>query len=97
MTPLVEVKWVFRRWYIFAFTAINTVGVGVIIAKVNDPSALKWIALGLISANMVMALLYIAGASGTDIARVVAAARSGAEPPDDPPQSETPPQDGNQQ
>lgn len=84
-SPLVEVKWIFRRWYIFAFTAINTVGVSVIIAKVNDPSALKWIALGLISANMIMALLYISGATTTDIARVVAAARSGAEPPGDPP------------
>jgi len=91
MTPPIEVKWVFRRWYIFAFTAINTIGVGVTISKVSDPSALKWIALGLISANMVMALLYIAGASGTDIARVVAAARSGTEPPDDPPET---PKDG---
>lgn len=85
MKPMVEVKWLFRRWYIFAFTILNTIGVGVIIAKVDEPVSLKWIALGLISANMVMALLYIAGASGTDIARVVAAARSGAEPPEDPP------------
>ena len=81
--PAAEVKWFFRRWYIFAFTAVDTLGVGAIIWKVDDPSALKWIALGLISFNMVMALLYIAGASGTDIARLFAAARSGKEPPED--------------
>lgn len=80
MKPMVEVKWLFRRWYIFAFTILNTVGVGVIIAKVDEPVSLKWIALGLISANMVMALLYISGATATDIAKVVAAARGGDQP-----------------
>lgn len=83
MSPPVEVKWLYRRWFIFAFTALNSIGVGVIIYKLSDPTALKWIGLGLISGNMVMALLYIAGASGTDIARVVAAARSGTEPPEE--------------
>jgi len=91
MSPPIEIKWFWRRVFTFAFTALNTLGVAVIIAKLSDPSALKWVALGLISANMVMALLYIAGASGTDIARVVAAARSGTEPPDDPPET---PKDG---
>jgi len=32
MKPLVEVKWLFRRWYVFAFTIANTAGVAAIIS-----------------------------------------------------------------
>lgn len=90
MSPPVEIKWFWRRWFVFGFTAVNCIGVAAVIWKLSDPMALKWVGLGLISSNMVLALLYIAGASGTDIARVVAAARSGTEPPEDKPDKDSP-------
>ena len=79
MAETVEVRWLWRRIYAYAATLANSAGVGAIIWRLNDPEALKWLGLALIGANIIMATLYLAGATVTDWAKLAAAARrSGA-------------------
>lgn len=73
--PPVEVRWLWRRIYTYAVTLLNSCGLVAIIWRLNDPGALKWIGLALIAANVVMATLYLAGATVTDWAKLAAAAR----------------------
>jgi hypothetical protein len=75
MPRTVEVRWLFRRIYTYAATLLNSAGLGAIIWRLHDPSALTWLGLALIGANVVMATLYLAGATVTDWAKLVAAAR----------------------
>ncbi|ODT85575.1 hypothetical protein [Phenylobacterium sp. SCN 70-31] len=75
MTPPIEVRWLWRRIYTYAATLMNSAGVGAIVWKLDDPGALKWLGLALIAANVVMATLYLAGATVTDWAKLAAAAR----------------------
>ena len=85
MTPPPEISWKFRRRFAFGFTVLNSGFVAAIIWKLTDPSALKWIGVCLIGSNVILAALYMAGATGTELARIFAAGRSGAEPPPQPP------------
>jgi len=66
---------VFRRIYTYVATVLNSAGVGAIIWRIDDPQALKWIGLALIGANVILATLYLAGATVTDWAKLAAAAR----------------------
>jgi hypothetical protein len=75
MSPPVEVRWLWRRIYTYAATLLNSAGVGAIVWRLDDPAALKWLGLALIAANVVMATLYLAGATVTDWAKLAAAAR----------------------
>ena len=75
MSPPVEVRWLWRRIYAYAATVLNSAGLGLIILRLDDPGALKWLGLALIGANIVMATLYMAGATVTDWAKLAAAAR----------------------
>jgi hypothetical protein len=75
MSPPVEVRWLWRRVYAYAATLLNSAGVGAVIWRVHDPGALMWLGLGLVGANVVMATLYLAGATVTDWAKLAAAAR----------------------
>jgi hypothetical protein len=68
-----ERGWLWRRSYTYAATAVNLLFVGFVIWKLNDPSALKWIAMALIVSNIVMAGLYLAGASVLDYAKLAGA------------------------
>ncbi len=79
MAGTVEVRWLWRRIYAYAASLLNSAGVGAIIWRLNDPEALKWLGLALIAANVVMATLYLAGATVTDWAKLAAAARRGAD------------------
>ncbi|MGH6909337.1 MAG: hypothetical protein ACREEG_04050 [Phenylobacterium sp.] len=56
-------------------TLLNSIGLSAIIWRLDDPSALRWLGLALIGANVVMATLYLAGATVTDWAKLAAAAR----------------------
>lgn len=78
MHPPVEVRWLYRRIYTYVVTVLNCAGVGAIVWRLHDPSALKWLGLALIGANVVTATLYLAGATVTDWAKLVHAARSTA-------------------
>lgn len=75
MSQIVEVRWLWRRIYACAATLLNSAGVAAIIWRLNDPDALKWLGLALVGANVVMATLYLAGATVTDWAKLAAAAR----------------------
>jgi hypothetical protein len=75
MSSTVEVRWLWRRIYAYAATVLNSAGVAAIIWRLDDPQALKWLGLGLVSANVIMATLYLAGATVTDWAKLAAAAR----------------------
>lgn len=69
--PLPEPSFKWRRLLTFAVVAVNSAGVAWIIAKVDDARALMWIGLALILSNVVFAVLYMAGASAADLARIV--------------------------
>jgi hypothetical protein len=75
MSSTTEVRWLWRRVYTYAATVLNSAGVTAIIWRLNDPDALKWLGLALVGANVVMATLYLAGATVTDWAKLAAAAR----------------------
>jgi hypothetical protein len=79
MSPPVEVRWFWRRVYTYAVTVLNCAGVGGIVWRLDDPQTLKWLGLALIGANVVVATLYLAGATVTDWAKLAAAARHAAE------------------
>ena len=74
-----------RRLLTFATVAVNLAGVAWIILKVEDARSLMWIALALVLSNVVFAVLYMAGASAIDLARIVQSAaivRGGQAPKD---------------
>jgi len=78
MSPPIEVRWLWRRIYTYAVTVLNAAGLGVIVCRVDSAEALKWLGLALIGANVVLATLYLAGATVTDWAKLAHAARSPA-------------------
>lgn len=77
--PPIEVRWLYRRIYTYATTLLNSCAVTAIVLRLDDPPALKWIGLALIAANVVMATLYLAGATVTDWAKLASAARRARE------------------
>lgn len=70
-----EPKFGWRRTYAFTALGLNALGVGAIIWKLDDPTALKWIGLALVASNLAVAALYIAGASMSDWALLTKAWR----------------------
>jgi uncharacterized membrane protein YfcA len=74
-----EVQWFWRRLFTFLFVGINTATVGWIVLKIDDPDALKWIGLGLIFANIMLAFVYMAGATLVDLTRLKSEAIKTAE------------------
>ena len=73
--PPVEVRWLWRRIYTYVTTVLNSAGIVAIICRLEDPAALKWLGLVLVGANVVLATLYLAGATVTDWAKLAAGAR----------------------
>ncbi len=73
--PPVEVRWLWRRVYTYSATLLNSVGIVAIVVRINDAQALKWLGLALIGSNVVVATLYLAGATVTDWAKLAQAAR----------------------
>jgi hypothetical protein len=65
-----EVQWFWRRLFTFLFTSVNSLAVAVIVWKIDEPNALKWIGLGLIFANIMLAFVYMAGATLVDLTRI---------------------------
>ncbi len=65
-----EVQWFWRRLFTFLFTSVNSLAVAAIVWKIDDPGALKWIGLGLIFANIMLAFVYMAGATLVDLTRI---------------------------
>ena len=73
--PPIEVRWLYRRLFTYGSALVNSVGVMAVIWRLEDATALKWIGLALIAANVVLGGLYLAGATVTDWAKLAAAAR----------------------
>ncbi len=65
-----EVQWFWRRLFTFLFTSVNSLAVAAIVWKIDEPNALKWIGLGLIFANIMLAFVYMAGATLVDLTRL---------------------------
>ena len=78
MSPPIEVRWLWRRIYTYGATLLNSAGVAGVVWRLHDAQALKWIALALVGANVVLATLYLAGATVTDWAKLAHAARTTA-------------------
>lgn len=70
--PAPEQSWTFRRIFAYAATAINSLLLAAIVWKLKDPDALRWVALALVASNVVMAGIYLAGASVVDYAKLAA-------------------------
>lgn len=68
-----EIKFTWRRIYAFSTLILSTILLGLIIAKLVDPSALKWVALGILADRVIVAGFYLGGASLVDYARLAAA------------------------
>lgn len=73
----IEVKWFWRRVVTIGVLLIAFALLGAIIWRLTEPTALKWIALGLLAVVALAHTIYLTGATVTDWARVVAAARPG--------------------
>ena len=67
-----EIKFTWRRIYAFSTLILTTILVGMVIAKLVDPDALKWVAIGLLADRVIVAGFYLGGASLVDWARLAA-------------------------
>lgn len=76
-----EVSFKWRRIYTFTLGGLTAIGVGVVIAKLTDADALKWVALALVAQNVVVMGFYMAGASLVDWAKLAAGWRGSPSPP----------------
>jgi hypothetical protein len=76
--PPVEVTWLWRRVFTYLASLTNAGLLAAVIVKVKDPQGLAALGLALVAANVVLATLYLAGATVTDWARIAGAARGGA-------------------
>ncbi|MFN7264460.1 MAG: hypothetical protein ACK5T5_05955 [Phenylobacterium sp.] len=76
--PPVEITWLWRRIFTYLASLVNAGLLAAVIAKVKDPQGLAALGLALVAANVVLATLYLAGATVTDWARIAGAARGGA-------------------
>ena len=79
-----EVSFKWRRIYTFAVGIMTSIAIGIIIAKITDADALKWIAMSLVAQNVIVMGFYMAGASLVDWAHLAAGWRSGREPGSEP-------------
>ena len=76
-----EVSFKWRRIYTFTLGGLTAIGVGVVIAKLTDADALKWVAIALVAQNVVVMGFYMAGASLVDWAKLAAGWRGSPSPP----------------
>lgn len=73
--PPVEITWLWRRVFTYLASLANAGLLAAVIVKVRDPRGLAALGLSLVAANVVLATLYLAGATVTDWARIAGAAR----------------------
>jgi hypothetical protein len=76
--PPVEITWLWRRIFTYLASLVNAGLLAAVIAKVKEPQGLAALGLALVAANVVLATLYLAGATVTDWARIAGAARGEA-------------------
>ncbi len=78
---LPEVTWTYRRVFAYGRTIIFSALLAYLCVKIRDEGTLRTIALSLLGLKLVDALLYMCGATATDITRLFKAVRYGRRPP----------------
>lgn len=68
-----EQSWTFRRYFTYALTSANTIGVGVTLWKLQTASDLRTVALALIALNALLATYYLIGPTAEHIVAVARA------------------------
>ncbi|HUO23683.1 MAG TPA: hypothetical protein VMU59_14295 [Caulobacteraceae bacterium] len=71
-----EVSWVWRRVYAFALTALMCALLYLLVARVQDAETLRYLATGLLLVIVLLVLVYVVGATVTDLRRLGAAVES---------------------
>ena len=72
--PLPEPHFRWRRILTYGAVAVNSGLTGWAFYKMDDARSLMWVALALILSNVMFALLYMGGASASDLARILKSA-----------------------
>jgi hypothetical protein len=70
--PLPEPSFHWRRWVTIGYVSVTLALLAGIVWKLSDGGPLRDIALALIGSQAFFALLYMGGASASDLARIVA-------------------------
>ena len=70
--PLPEPSFHWRRWVTIVYVSVTLGLLAGIVLKLSDGGPLRDIALALIASQAFFALLYMGGASASDLARIVA-------------------------
>lgn len=70
--PLPEPSFHWRRWVTIGYVVSTTILLGAIIWKITDNGPLRDVALALLGSQAFFALLYMGGASASDLARIIA-------------------------
>ncbi len=70
--PLPEPSFHWRRWVTIGYVSVTLALLAAIVWKVSDGGPLRDIALALIGSQAFFALMYMGGASASDLARIVA-------------------------
>lgn len=70
--PLPEPSFHWRRWVTIGYVSVTLALLAAIVWKVSDGGPLRDIALALIGSQAFFALMYMGGASASDLARIAA-------------------------
>lgn len=70
--PLPEPSFHWRRWVTIGYVSVTLALLAGIVWKLSDGGPLRDVALALIGSQAFFALLYMGGASASDLARIVA-------------------------
>jgi hypothetical protein len=70
--PLPEPSFLWRRWVTVGYVTSTTILLGLIILRLIEAGPLRDIALALIGSQAFFALMYMGGASASDLARIIA-------------------------
>lgn len=81
----IEVKWTWRRYVTIGVLVVCLGLVGAIVWRTTDPTALRWIASGLIAFAALAHAIYLTGPTATDLAKILGAIRGAPPSPPAPP------------
>ena len=70
--PAPEPSFYWRRWVTIGYVVATTILLALIVWKLTEGGPLRDIALALIGSQAFFALMYMGGASASDLARIVA-------------------------
>jgi hypothetical protein len=68
---LAEVQWTWRRVFALVVVLTNAAMLILVIQRLSDATSLRTIALALVGSDVLAALLYMAGATTTDVMRLI--------------------------